>query len=207
MCLALFKLVCVKGEKNVVADALSRLQMEPTPKSQADDTILDHPKSRSLAESFNEEVTDDDSPKWTIPISHKSLCEEQRKDKASKRELLANENNACETRSFSADSSTKRNLITEHDRMCVPSSLQTRLVHWHHEQLCHPGETRTLETISQHFCWSNMRNKARRVCSECDQCQRTKRSALKCGPLPAKTAEVAPWQTLCVDSMGPHTLT
>ena len=36
-------LVCLKGEKNVVADVLSRLHPEPKPKSQCDESALEHP--------------------------------------------------------------------------------------------------------------------------------------------------------------------
>ena len=81
------------------------------------------------------------------------------------------------------------------------------MVQWHHEQLCHPGATRTLDTVSQHFHWNDMRKTVRRVCSTCDLCQRTKRSTTKCGKSPAKIAEVVPWQTLCVDLIGPYTMT
>lgn len=99
--------------------------MEPTLKSQADESILEHPESQPLAESFYEEVMEDDLPDWTLPISHKLLCEEQRKDKTSQQAFLKNKNNAYGMSSFSADSSTKRKLITKNDKICVPTSLQT----------------------------------------------------------------------------------
>ena len=122
------KLVYVKGDKNIVADALSRLHMKPAPKSQSNESVLDEPDHRLLAESFLEEEIADDLPDW---------------------------------------------------KMCVPTSLQTRMVQWHHEQLCHAGETCTLEKINQHFYWKNMRNAVKHACSKCNLCQRTKRSQSK----------------------------
>ena len=81
------------------------------------------------------------------------------------------------------------------------------MVQWYHEQLCHPGETCTLETTNQHFYWKNVHNTVKRVCSKCNLCQRTKRSQRKCSHAPVKIAEVVPWQTLCIDLIGPHELT
>ena len=42
----------VPGVTNVVADTLSRLQLEPPLKSESDDSVLDTPDSRQLAEAF-----------------------------------------------------------------------------------------------------------------------------------------------------------
>ena len=38
----------------------------------------------------------------------------------------------------------------------------------------------------------------------CDTCQRTKRSIVKYGKLPAKLAEETPWNKLCVYLIGPY---
>ena len=42
----------VKGDKNVVADALSRLKLKPKPKSSANPSVLEEPDIRDLAEVF-----------------------------------------------------------------------------------------------------------------------------------------------------------
>ena len=78
------------------------------------------------------------------------------------------------------------------------------MVQWYHEILCHPGSTRTEDTIAQHFYWEGMRKTVRKTCGACDQCQRTKRYIKKYGKLPVKQAEIKPWQTLCVDLIGPY---
>ena len=41
----------------------------------------------------------------------------------------------------------------------------------------------------------------------CDTCQRTKKGSKKYGHLPAKKAEDKPWDILCVDLIGPYTVT
>ena len=67
-------LVCVKGESNPVADALSRLHLEPTPQSESDDTALEIPSSQKLVEAFP--IEEEDVPTRTLPMSFKLLCEE-----------------------------------------------------------------------------------------------------------------------------------
>ena len=199
-------LVYLKGENNPVADALSRLHLEPSPKSECDDTVVEQPSSRQLFEAFA--IEDDDLPEWTIPISFKLLMQEQIKDK----ELLKRAKSAPQAYSidsFSKDSQTNRQLITYQGKICVPKSLQQRLVQWYHEMLVHPGETRTHETVAQHFYWPNMRKTVQKVCKHCDICQRTKKRTAKnskFGELPPKQAEVIPWETLCVDLIGPYTI-
>ena len=42
------------------------------------------------------------------------------------------------------------------------------------------------------------------TCSKCALCQRTKRHVKKCDHLPAKLAEITPWETPCTDMMVPH---
>jgi len=73
--------------------------------------------------------------------------------------------------------------------------------------LCHPGETRTEQTIRQHFYWKNLRETVHKVCSTCSTCQITKKSHTKYGHLPPKEAEAEPWDKLCVDLVGPYTIT
>jgi transposase InsO family protein len=83
-------------------------------------------------------------------------------------------------------------------------TLQVPLVEWYHEHLCHPGETRTELTVGQHFTWVGLRSTVQSVCKKCDACQRTKRRTIKYGKLPEKLAEIVPWETLCVDTIGPY---
>ena len=43
----------IKGEKNIISDALSRLGLEPSLKSESDSTVQEKTKSRKLAEAFS----------------------------------------------------------------------------------------------------------------------------------------------------------
>ena len=59
-------------------------------------------------------------------------------------------------------------------------------------------------TIGQHFTWEGIQKTVHKVCSTCDRCQQTKKTSAKYGKLPEKNAEIVPWETLCIDMIGPY---
>ena len=106
--------------------------------------------------------------------------------------------------SFHGGETKQRQLCAVGDKILVPASLQMRMVEWCHENLCHPGEDRTEDTIVQHFAWKGVRKTARQLCKTCDACQCMKKKKKKHGKPPPKTAEATPWDALCVDMIGPY---
>ena len=57
---------------------------------------------------------------------------------------------------FFCGGSKSYDLIVKHNKIVMPKPLQKHIVQWYHTQLCHPGETRTKQTIAQHFYWKNL---------------------------------------------------
>ena len=192
-------LVYLQGEKNIVADALSRLDIDP-------DDSPDKPNDLYLAENFA--VDDDDEPPTSLPFTYKSIMREQSKDNKLKK-LIKSYPNRFKLKKFHGGG-TVRNIVTVNlginaGKIVVPESLQLPLTEWYHNTLCHPGETRTEMTIKQHFWWRGLTTTVRNVCSKCVTCQTTKRTHnSKYGQLPAKEAEAEPWDKLCVDLIGPY---
>ena len=72
--------------------------------------------------------------------------------------------------------------------------------------LYHPGETRTEHTLRQHFDWKGLHTTVHDLCKKCPTYQRAKTTNQKYGKLPPKQAETNPWDTLCVDLIGPYTI-
>src|SRR5210317_2612573 len=70
----------------------------------------------------------------------------------------------------------------------------------------HPGITRMIKTIRQHFTWPKLDNDVEKICISCRTCQLTKKTKKKYGHLPPKEAEAIPWDTLCIDLIGPYTV-
>ena len=181
----------IEGPKNVVANALSRLDMQDCPLPQ---TPLE------LAEFYGLDEVNTSA----FPIRYSALERAQSRDKS----LLKAANsgsNAITTRSFHGGGKT-HDLICLNDKIIVPKPLQRRIVEWYHETLLHPGETRTEQTIKQHFHWKHLRQHVHEVCSKCPTCQMAKRQKKKYGHLPPKEAEAEPWNKLCVDLIGPYTI-
>ena len=197
-------LTYIQGSSNIVADTLSRLSLKPSLQSENNPDVQDQPESRMLHEAFHFQLfISEDIPKDAFPIQLRLLEYEQGKDKA----LMASarNSNAYSLKKFQGGGKT-RHLLVKNDKIVVPASLQKRLLQWYHYMLCHPGETRTEATISQHFTWPTLRQDVRRLCSSCHTCQLTKRTKKNYGHLPAKQAEISPWEQLCVDMIGPYTI-
>jgi putative transposase len=189
----------IKGPKNVVADALSRLDlMSPAPTNVDNDT-QDSLQEVQMAESYG--LDKDDLPSDAFPVTYRLIQHEQDKDET----LLALARQGAKhytLKDFHGGGRTNR-LLCYKDRIVIPKRLQNRVVHWYHYTLCHPGINRTEETISQHFYWKNMRDHITRDVSTCGVCQTQKKQRKRYGLLPEKEAEFQPWERLCVDLIGP----
>ena len=187
----------IKGEDNIVADALSRLDMVD-----ADQRQTEQLSAIEIAELYAGEIGED-FPK-NFPLSYQEVQHRQSNDDELKR-LRANNPTAYEDTVFPSGDKDYT-LVTRGGKICLPKALQKRAVEWYHEVLMHPGETRTELTIGQHYCWKGMRNTVQAVCSKCQQCQMHKKDLRKLGHLPPKTQEEIPWERLCIDLIGPYTI-
>jgi hypothetical protein len=178
----------IKGEKNVVADALSRLDMIEE-------------KIHNVAECFG--YDDDNLPSDTFPICYRDIAHAQSKEKCLRKKLLSLDSYSEQKFRGGNKSHT---LICHNGKIAVPKQIQSHLVDWYNEMLCHPGETRTKQMICQHFDWKGLNTTVYEICSKCPTCQKAKVSNQKYGKLLAKQAEVNPRDTLCVDLIGPYTI-
>ena len=161
------ELVYIKGERNVVADALSRLPMKVSKSSETHETLA------CLAESFG--MDEDELPDDAYPLSFKRIAKGQKIDKKL-HNSAKNSKGKLHLKSFSGGGK-KRTLLCRDDKIVVPKSLQKRTVEWYHNQLCHPGENRTEQTIRGHFWWKTLHEDVRNACQKCDTCQCTKLSS------------------------------
>ena len=188
----------IKGQKNIVADTLSRLDL--TVNENSDN--FDEPTKifEQMAVTYAPE--NDDFPKEEHPISYKTIMAAQLKDKHLLKCSKTGDKNYSVKTFQGADK--VRKLICYKDKIVIPKSLQKRVVLWYHNHLQHPGETRTELCVKQHFYWKNLRETVHNVVSKCHICQLTKKNKKKYGKLPEKIAESVPWDTLCIDLIGPY---
>jgi hypothetical protein len=182
------ELVYLQGKKNVVADALSRIDTNDS--------------SYDTENTPNEVFATDDLPQDIFPLTYKLISEHQNFDAPLLQKIR--DKTPDYTVNIYRGGGKTRELVTFKGKIVIPQSLQRRCVEWYHVTLCHPGETRTEQTIRQHFYWHNLRKDVATVCRTCPTCQLTKRKTIKYGHLPAKEAESEPWEILCVDTIGPY---
>jgi hypothetical protein len=90
-----------------------------------------------MAECFGLDEIEED----TFPLDMKLLAKAQQNDKALRAKVRKN-----------LDEFTERKIegtsvLMYRGRIYVPTSLRKRIINWYHEFLCHPGETRTEQSI------------------------------------------------------------
>lgn len=101
----------------------------------------------------------------------------------------------------------KRQLLHFHGKIYVPSNLRQRVLTWYHHYLCHPGGDRLANTIQRIATWNWITTQSRTHCRKCPTCQKYKKRNNKYGHVPPKDPEdLLPWDTLCVDLVGPYSL-
>jgi hypothetical protein len=138
----------VKGEKNVVADTLSRNPIN-TLTAPEEDTY-----------SMTEECWDMASWRRSEQlITMQTIGKEQSKDKFTK-QVMKNSPDAIGelfedigSKDGPVRVTTIKDPIDNKFRVLVPQTLQRRLLLWYHRTLLHPGGNRLYETLRQHFTW------------------------------------------------------
>ena len=233
------ELIYIKGPDNVVADALSRLDLledddvdvvdEPSTPNSSNSTardkivtekhrggkpstvtstsrhlLLDSHQSENITLYDYMNVHRDELPDDAYPLRMSLISEEQRKDAELQKKLK--EPNTSYITTEVRGGKHRYNIIYLNGKIVVPKSLRKRMLTWYHETLIHPGINRMERTLQMHFTWPKLHNDVEKICKRCRVCQLTKKTKKKYGHLPPKVAEVTPWDTLCIDLIGPYTV-
>jgi transposase InsO family protein len=195
------ELIYIKGTSNIVADALSRLTMtKPTADIVEKDLVIIRDNNAHICGLEKQSSTE---AVYAFPLTFNNIKRAQRSDSAL---LDALQSKDDYTQTIFRGGGKTYELIVRDKKIVIPKNIQRRVVEWYHEYLCHPGETRTEQTIRQHYWWNNLRKTVHDVCTKCHTCQLTKKGHMKYGKLPKKEAEAIPWDVLCIDLIGPYTI-
>jgi hypothetical protein len=196
----------VKGEKNVLADAFSRLptthselllnRLNP-PKETEDHffSILDDPE---LEECFLNYPTQFENPLNLHDVQYEQTIDKQ---------LM--ELTQLEPQFYSYQQIDGHRLICFQEspvhpwRIVLPNALLDDTIHWYHQFLNHLGMTRVHDTIASTYWHPQLRNRIEQIVSTCDTCQRFKLPGPGYGILPPREAAIAPWEEVCIDLIGP----
>jgi len=134
----------IKGERNVVADVLSRLE-----------TMNDQEYEAHQAECFSADMYangKEDGPS-DYPLTYEKIRNGQQADETLQTRWI---NSPNYTKTTFAHGDHSYELITRFGKIVLPEDLQRPAVEWYHDILIHPGESRTELTIGQHFYWKAM---------------------------------------------------
>jgi transposase InsO family protein len=186
----------IKGEHNIVADALSRMDMVKEP-------IIESLPVEEAGALFAGDKLELDFPN-DFPLSYEEIQHRQTQDADLQKQFQAQNSSFVKSKFPFGDKEYE--LITKEDKIVLPRALQRKAVQWYHSTLLHPGETRTELTMSQHYTWKGMRKTIEDVCKRCSTCQLTKPKLRQVGHLPPKEPEEIPWERLCIDLIGPYTI-
>jgi hypothetical protein len=118
------ELLYIKGKNNIVADALSRLDID-------DDLEI-----FNITECFG--FDEDNLPPSSFPVCYRDIAKKQQADPAIQHKLAIHKDYSKAT--FCGGDKV-HNLICHNGEIALPPSLQQRTVNWYHKTLCHPGET------------------------------------------------------------------
>ena len=127
--------VHIKGERNVIADALSRLDADFS------ETLPTKPTNESMANVF---VTTKEIKETDFPLSPIQIAKYQGLDKTLRHKCISKTKD-----NFSTTKLEGVEVITYQGKIYIPVQLQQCVVAWYHEYLMHPGESRTEATIRQ----------------------------------------------------------
>ena len=98
--------------------------------------------------------------------------------------------------------SVQNDIVFHNNRLYVPQSLRTKILHLRHDSLLsgHPGRAGTYDLVQRDFSWPGMRRYIRSYVSSCEQCQRTKNATHKpYGLLQPLDIPDRPWHSISMD--------
>ena len=116
----------IKGENNVVADALSCLEMS------------DNQEILNISELYGYDGKDLTGSAY--PICYHDIAKAQETDAKLQQKLFSHKDYTIDT-FCGGDKDHPR--ICWNKKICLPAALQNKTVDWYRDMLCHPGETLT----------------------------------------------------------------
>ena len=181
----------IEGKKNLVADALSRLETNDYASKQYEANLMKH--------KYQDNVR--------VPVDMNIIAEEQGNDKElkTKKEKCPNRFKEVVLKNGKALNLYKADETKENWSIYVPTKLAMELLEWFHENLIHPGGSRLTETIRQKFYVKNLDEMVKKLVKTCKTCQEGKITALQpVGKVPMRTERSCrPFEIVRIDCCGP----
>jgi hypothetical protein len=191
------KIVYIKGIHNTVADAVSRLEYDPSVNKTAESFYTTKVRSRShqrqcwamVSKNWCELGIDSDNldsytnkhddsnlvfahhkeEEEVYPLTLTEIADVQRKDQELKAYFEKNAIMPHKDMGIQLIEDTK--VLCKKGKVIIPTSLQQWAVKWYHHYLQHPGQLRLEEMMRSVMYWKGMRTTIRRHGKSCRSCQ------------------------------------
>ena len=218
----------IKGEHNVLADALSRLpfaeRQEPIAGPQSPqfaptlstDRIAD--EVEPMSSSFFSLAIDDStlsecfvnlpaSENVPFELTYQQIAAAQTGD-ARLQHLVAQHPNRYPSQQLACNTQVRCRLNDPAApngrwKIYLPDALLDNAIRWHHLALGHAGMNRTHDTMKLHFYHPDLRNRVETLISNCEPCQLYKNVGRGHGHLAPREVSMQPWYQVAVDCIGP----
>jgi hypothetical protein len=179
------ELIYIPEAKNIVADAISCLEMSDTIELNTFDLIEEHDmfafahymtntkidkqtncqssEKQSIVE-LSDLFTVDELPDDMYPLNFKLIHKEQVRD--TKLIDFAAKQPEYTLEAFHRGGKSHQ-LLCKNGKIVIPQSIQKCIVDWYHTMLCHPGVTQMENTLRQHFTWQSLSQDIKEVYKKC----------------------------------------
>ncbi len=226
------KIVYIKGIHNTVADAVLRLEYDPSINQLAESFHTTKVRNNSsqrqcwmtVLKKWCELDIDSDNldsytnkhDDWNLVFAHhkeeeevypltlSEIADAQHKDHELKAYLKKNA--IMPQKNIGLHLIEDIKVLCKNGKVMIPTSLWHRAVSWYHHYIQHPGHSRLNETMRSVMYWKGIPTTIQKYIKSCRSCQVNKRHSQKYGHLPPKLVITTPWKALCVDLIGPYTL-
>ncbi len=200
------EIVYIKCIHNTVADAVSRLEYDPSVNRTAESfhtTKVRNKKSHQRKcwmtfsknwfkldiDSDNLDSYTDRHDDWNLVFAHheeedkiypltlREIADAQHKDQ--KLKFYYKENTKMPQKDVGLHLIEHTKVLCKNGKLIIPTSLRHRAVRWYHHYLEHPGHLCLEETMRFMMYWKGMRTTIRRYVKTCRSCQVNKRHSKK----------------------------
>ena len=195
-------LTYIPGDSNKAADFLSRypIQLGEKQSCPALDRRVKHHRRMPPEFQTPESLLYYPDDVAAFPLTFQNIQDEQQADALL---LLKVNEPGYDTRDYHGHQLIVKTTNNQNPKIVIPESIIDDTIKWFHYTCGHSGELRLYQSINSMYYYRGLKDKVHHFVQSCDSCQRNKRPQIQYGETPATEADIAPFEVVAVDLVGP----